>query len=86
MLDDLLDTCRRYGSERLVSLVTADPIDLTLSRGADHRPISRNSVANTPLHAAAAAKRLPIRDITEPDPFPAGAAVLRAATRHPGAA
>jgi hypothetical protein len=34
--------------------------NLLLSRGADHRLISRNTVANTPLHAAAAARRLPI--------------------------
>jgi hypothetical protein len=84
MLDDLLNTCRRYGSERVVSLVTADPTDLLLSRGADHRPISRNTVANTPLHPAAAAKkRLPI---TENDPLTAGSDLLRTATSHPGAA
>jgi uncharacterized protein len=34
--------------------------DLLLSRGANHRLISRNTVANTPLHAAAAAGRLPL--------------------------
>ena len=84
MLDDLLDTCRRYGSERVVSLVTADPTDLLLSRGADHRPISRNTVADTPLHSAAAAKkRLPV---TEKDPLRDWSDVLLASTSHPGAA
>lgn len=32
--------------------------DLLISRGANHRLIARNTVANTPLHAAVAAKRL----------------------------
>jgi ankyrin repeat protein len=36
--------------------------DLLLSRGANHRLISRNTVANTPLHAAVAAKRLALVD------------------------
>lgn len=81
MLDDLLDTCRRYGSERCISLVTADPTELLPSRGADHRPISRNTVAETPLHTVTAAYRRPI---TERAPFTAGAELLRAAPRHPG--
>jgi len=68
MLDDLLNTCRRYGSERVVSLVTADPTDFFPSRGAEHRPIFRNTVAHTPMHTTAA-KRPPIIEITATDPF-----------------
>ena len=66
-----------------MSLVTADPTDLLPSRGADHRPISRNTVADTPLHTVTAAER---HLITDRDPFTAGAEVLRAESRHPGAA
>jgi ankyrin repeat protein len=38
----------------------AQAADLLLSHGADHRRIARNTVANTPLHAALAAKHLPV--------------------------
>lgn len=37
---------------------TARAAELLLAHGADHRRIARNSVANTPLHAALAAKHL----------------------------
>jgi ankyrin repeat protein len=37
---------------------SAEAADLLLSHGADHRRIARNTVANTPLHAALAAKQL----------------------------
>jgi len=36
---------------------------LLLSHGADHRRIARNTMANTPLHAALAAKRLPLVEL-----------------------
>jgi uncharacterized protein len=36
---------------------------LLLSHGADHRRIARNAMANTPLHAALAAKRLPLVEL-----------------------
>ena len=39
---------------------SAQAADLLLSHGADHRRIARNNVANTPLHAALAAKHLPL--------------------------
>lgn len=39
---------------------SAEAADLLLSHGADHRRIARNTVANTPLHAALAAKHLPL--------------------------
>ena len=39
---------------------SAQAAGLLLSHGADHRRIARNTVANTPLHAALAAKHLPI--------------------------
>ena len=38
----------------------AQAADLLLSHGADHRRIARNTVSNTPLHAALAAKHLPL--------------------------
>jgi ankyrin repeat protein len=38
----------------------APAADLLLSHGADHRRIARNTVANTSLHAALAAKHLPL--------------------------
>lgn len=37
--------------------------ELLLARGADHRLLSRNHMANTPLHAALAAKRLPLAEL-----------------------
>ena len=37
---------------------SAQAAELLLSHGADHRRIARNTVANTPLHAALAAKHL----------------------------
>lgn len=39
---------------------SADAADLLLAHGADHRRIARNPVANTPLHAALAARHLPL--------------------------
>ncbi len=36
---------------------------LLLARGADHRLLSRNHMANTPLHAALAAKSLPLTEL-----------------------
>lgn len=39
---------------------SAEAADLLLTHGADHRRIARNTVANTPLHAALAAKQLPL--------------------------
>ena len=39
---------------------SADAANLLLSHGADHRRIARNTVANTPLHAALAARQLPL--------------------------
>lgn len=37
--------------------------ELLLAHGADHRLLSRNHMANTPLHAALAAKRLPLTEL-----------------------
>ncbi|MEO5797937.1 MAG: ankyrin repeat domain-containing protein [Gemmatimonadales bacterium] len=37
--------------------------ELLLARGADHRLLSRNHMANTPLHAALAAKRLSVAEL-----------------------
>jgi len=39
---------------------SAEAADLLLTHGADHRRIARNTVANTPLHAALAAKHVSI--------------------------
>lgn len=37
--------------------------ELLLTHGADHRLLSRNHMANTPLHSALAAKRLPLVEL-----------------------
>lgn len=37
--------------------------ELLLARGADHRLLSRNDMANTPLHAALAARQLPLTEL-----------------------
>jgi uncharacterized protein len=39
---------------------SAEAADMLLSYGADHRRIARNTVANTPLHSAVAAKQLAV--------------------------
>ncbi len=44
-----------FGSTRAAALLIA--------HGADHRRIARNSMANTPLHAAIAGKRLPLVEL-----------------------
>lgn len=40
-----------------------DAAALLLARGADHRALSQNAMANTPLHAALAAHRLPLAEL-----------------------
>ncbi len=44
-----------FGAERAANVL--------LSHGADHRRIARNAMANTPLHAAVAAKRLALVEL-----------------------
>ena len=39
---------------------SAETAEILLTHSADHRRIARNTVANTPLHAALAAKHLPL--------------------------